>query len=264
MLRNVKDLNNVYVNSDLTIQERNIQKIIKEIAEGEKRELEIISRPPININNNAPKYQNFTPADKNFKHSSSIDNNKIDFNNRIQQKFETSNDCDKNVIGNKSPGIKDSKKILILADSNGKNMSATLSGVLSPLLCYECDSEVHGTSCLDPLDTDMVQLVDCKKSSLNTSVAADFECVQSEIIYQASNRQSYLRKCHPRTENLSYCQSLDELGPILGYKLRKCQVTGIISESPATHVAVPSGEGKQRAHLYQPNVALLPHPSGPV
>ncbi|KAF5280516.1 hypothetical protein FQA39_LY18024 [Lamprigera yunnana] len=100
-------------------------------------------------------------ADINFQHSNSIENNKIDINNCIQhkQKFETSNDCDKNVIGSNSfspyPGIKDSKKILILADSNGKNMSATLSCALSRNN-NQIQSIIKPNACLE----DVVQDID--------------------------------------------------------------------------------------------------------
>ncbi|KAF5279994.1 hypothetical protein FQA39_LY05375 [Lamprigera yunnana] len=152
--RKLKVLNTInYLKSKIEILNLQLAKLYKQVKKINYKLVKSVN------------YRNFTPADKNFKHSNSIENNIIDFNNRIQhkQKFETSNDCDKNVIGNNSfspsPGIKNSKKILILADSNGKNMSATLSGVLSHnYKNYQIQSMIKSNVCLEGVVQDIENL----------------------------------------------------------------------------------------------------------
>ncbi|KAK4874812.1 hypothetical protein RN001_014172 [Aquatica leii] len=90
------------------------------------------------------------------------------------------------------------------------------------LVCYECDSLIHGASCMNQLNVDEIQPYQCGKTS-RSNFTTDYECVREEKFYEINNRRTYVRKCQPRSTNFDYCQSLQQLGIAQGFKLEKCE-----------------------------------------
>jgi len=121
------------------------------------------------------------------------------------------------------------------------------------LKCYICDSELHGSACYDPINTDEIKSTDCKytnsyqKSSGVPSVVEtfdfrqpqkqqkmdsnsekystdDYECVQFERMFSRYNKRRFVRRCLPRNLNPNFCAELQQLGNYQGYSLTKCNV----------------------------------------